>query len=43
MMRGNCITVAEDPATAVTVAADDDDAGHASGVMFPDTDCALLP
>ena len=42
MMRGNCITVAEDPATAVTVAADDDDVGHASGVMFPDTDCALL-
>lgn len=40
--RGSCITVAEDPAIAVAVVADDDDAGHASGVTLPGADCTLL-
>lgn len=40
--RGSCITVAEEPATAVAVVADEDDAGHASGVTLPGAGCAAL-
>lgn len=40
---GSCITVAEEPAITVAVGADDDGAGHASGVTLPGAGCALVP